>query len=147
MLTVSRLTHTGETVTLEQALIRSCNIPFAMLAVELGEDRIRAQAELMGFGRDIEIPMSVTPSIYPENMSLAEVGLTGFGQFDVRGVVGVGTIDDGVLAGVGDESMADRVWTTTKSRFFESRVSASHVLRMTSVSPARNGTSPIWVGA
>ena len=75
---------TGETVTLEQALIRSCNIPFAMLAVELGEDRIRAQAELMGFGRDIEIPMSVTPSTYPENMSLAEVGLTGFGQFDVR---------------------------------------------------------------
>ena len=75
---------TGETVTLEQALIRSCNIPFAMLAVELGEDRIRAQAELMGFGDELEIPLSVTPSIYPENLSLSEVGLTGFGQFDVR---------------------------------------------------------------
>jgi len=75
---------TGETVTLETALARSCNIPFAMLAVELGEDRIRAQAELMGFGRDLEIPLSVTPSIYPAELSLAEVGLTGFGQFDVR---------------------------------------------------------------
>lgn len=75
---------TGETVTLEAALIRSCNVPFAMLAVELGQGRIRAQAELMGFGDALEIPLSVTPSIYPENMEPAQVGLTGFGQFDVR---------------------------------------------------------------
>lgn len=75
---------TGETVTLEQALARSCNIPFAMLAVELGEDRIRAQAELMGFGAELEIPLAVTPSVYPSNLELSEVGLTGFGQYDVR---------------------------------------------------------------
>jgi len=74
----------GERVTLETALIRSCNIPFAMLAVELGQDRIRAQAELMGFGDELEIPMAVTPSIYPEGMDLAQTGLSGFGQFDVR---------------------------------------------------------------
>ena len=81
----SRTTRgTGETVTLETALARSCNIPFAMLAVELGEDRIRAQAELMGFGDSLEIPLEVTPSSYPSGMSLSEVGLTGFGQFDVR---------------------------------------------------------------
>ncbi len=74
----------GEAVTLETALIRSCNIPFAMLAVELGQDRIRAQAELMGFGDEIEIPLAVTPSTYPEGMDLAQTGLSGFGQFDVR---------------------------------------------------------------
>lgn len=74
----------GEFVTLETALIRSCNIPFAMLAVALGEDAIRAQAELMGFGDQIEIPMSVTPSVYPTDMELSEVALSGFGQFDVR---------------------------------------------------------------
>lgn len=74
----------GESVTLEIALIRSCNIPFAMLAVELGQDRIRAQAELMGFGDELEIPMAVTPSIYPDGMDLAQTGLSGFGQFDVR---------------------------------------------------------------
>ena len=74
----------GETVTLQQALIRSCNVPFAMLAVELGQDKIRAQAELMGFGDDISIPLSVTPSIYPSDMDLAQTALSGFGQFDVR---------------------------------------------------------------
>ena len=70
----------GETVTLETALIRSCNIPFAMLAVELGQDRVRAQAELMGFGDELEIPMPVTPSVYPENMDLAQTGLAALGS-------------------------------------------------------------------
>jgi penicillin-binding protein A len=74
----------GETVTLEQALISSCNIPFAFLAQDLGQDKIRAQAELMGFGDRFEIPLSVTPSIYPLGMDLAQTALTGFGQFDVR---------------------------------------------------------------
>lgn len=74
----------GEKVTLERALIRSCNIPFALLAVELGQDKIRAQAELMGFGDLIEIPLSVTASTYPEGMDTAQTALTGFGQFEVR---------------------------------------------------------------
>lgn len=74
----------GEFVTLETALIRSCNIPFAILAVDLGEDVIRAQAELMGFGDELEIPMEVTPSFYPSDMELSQVALSGFGQFDVR---------------------------------------------------------------
>lgn len=75
---------TGETVTLEYALIRSCNIPFAMLAVELGQERIRVQAELMGFGQELDIPMDVTPSIYPIELEDSQLALTGFGQFDVR---------------------------------------------------------------
>lgn len=74
----------GETVTLEEALVRSCNIPFALLATELGQDKIRAQAELMGFGDLIEIPLGVTPSVYPSDMDIPQTALTGFGQFDVR---------------------------------------------------------------
>ena len=74
----------GDTVTLEEALIRSCNIPFALLAIELGQDKIRAQAELMGFGDLVEIPLGVTPSIYPSGLDAAQTALTGFGQFDVR---------------------------------------------------------------
>lgn len=42
----------GETVTIRVALTYSCNIPFAILAVELGDDLIRTEAELMGFGAD-----------------------------------------------------------------------------------------------
>lgn len=74
----------SELVTLEYALIHSCNIPFAELAVALGQDRIRAQAQLMGFGKELSIPMSVTPSIYPDDMDRAQTALSGFGQFDVR---------------------------------------------------------------
>jgi peptidoglycan glycosyltransferase len=55
-----------------------------MMAINLGQDRIRAQAELMGFGQSMEIPLTVASSIYPEGMDEAQTALTGFGQFDVR---------------------------------------------------------------
>ena len=71
-------------VTLETALALSCNIPFAMIAVNLGQDRIKAQAELMGFGQTFDIPLTVTASQYPEDLEESEVALTGFGQYDIR---------------------------------------------------------------
>lgn len=75
----------GETTNLKIALQNSCNIPFADLAIQLGADKIRAQAEKFGFNKPLEIPLEVTPSIYPTGqMDQAQVGLTGFGQFDVR---------------------------------------------------------------
>ena len=75
---------TNSFVTLETALTLSCNIPFAMMAVNLGQDRIRAQAELMGFGQTFDIPLTVTASTYPEDLEESEVALTGFGQYDIR---------------------------------------------------------------
>jgi peptidoglycan glycosyltransferase len=74
----------GETVTLAEAMSLSCNVPFVELGTALGQDRIRAQAELFGFGRDLSIPMDVTPSTYPSEMDDAQLGLSSFGQFDVR---------------------------------------------------------------
>lgn len=71
-------------VTLIYALRYSCNVPFVELGLELGQDRIRAQAELFGFGKEIKIPMLATPSIYPEEMDDAQLALSSFGQFDVR---------------------------------------------------------------
>ncbi len=89
--TTTAITNSGgrrcgneEYVSLETALIRSCNIPFAMMAVNLGQDRIRAQAELMGFGATLDIPLTVASSVYPQDMDEAQTALTGFGQFDVR---------------------------------------------------------------
>ena len=38
----------------------------------------------MGFGDELAIPLTVTPSIYPQDMELPQVALSGFGQFDVR---------------------------------------------------------------
>jgi peptidoglycan glycosyltransferase len=62
----------------------SCNVPFVELGIELGQDRLRAQAELFGFGKEINVPMLATPSIFPEEMDEAQLGLASFGQYDVR---------------------------------------------------------------
>ncbi len=74
----------GDTVTLAEALKRSCNIPFAEIGQLLGENTIRDYAEKFGFGATIEIPMPATPSVYPSGMDEAQLMLSSFGQFDVR---------------------------------------------------------------
>lgn len=71
-------------VSLIYAMRFSCNVPFVELALDLGQDRLRAQAELFGFGKEISVPMRVTPSIFPEVMDEAQLGLSSFGQYDVR---------------------------------------------------------------
>ena len=72
------------TVSIADALRFSCNIPFAQLGVELGQEAIRAQAEKFGFGKTVEIPLRSTASVYPENMDDAQTAMSSFGQFDVR---------------------------------------------------------------
>lgn len=74
----------GETVTLETAFILSCNIPFAQLAQELGEEAIAQQAADFGYGQALEIPLPVQPSTYPTDLDEPSLMLTGFGQYDVR---------------------------------------------------------------
>lgn len=75
------------TVSLADALKLSCNVPFAQLGLTLGQDRIRAQAELFGFGKEFEIPMALTPSVYPKGMDEPQTALSAFGQFDDRATV------------------------------------------------------------
>jgi peptidoglycan glycosyltransferase len=72
------------TVSIADALRFSCNVPMAQLGIALGQDRIRAQAELFGFGKKVKYPMTSTASIYPSNMDDAQVGLSSFGQYDDR---------------------------------------------------------------
>jgi peptidoglycan glycosyltransferase len=74
----------GATVTLLQALSLSCNIPFVEIGLDLGQDRLRAQAELFGFGKELRIPMMVTPSYFPTELDDAQLALSSFGQHDVR---------------------------------------------------------------
>lgn len=74
----------GDSVTIAEALRRSCNIPFAEIGQTLGENTIRDYAEAFGFGATIEIPMAATPSTYPSGMDDAQLMLSSFGQFDVR---------------------------------------------------------------
>ena len=72
------------TVSIADALRFSCNVPFAQLGIQLGQGKIRAMAEAFGFGKQVKVPLLATPSIYPDNMDDAQVGLSSFGQFDDR---------------------------------------------------------------
>jgi peptidoglycan glycosyltransferase len=72
----------GATVSLETALILSCNIPYAELAMKLGSNAIKAQAEKYGFNQSLTVPMHTSPSEYPGYTSLDKVAMSGFGQAD-----------------------------------------------------------------
>ena len=77
----------GEEASIATALRLSCNIPMAELGQALGADTINDYAERFGFGDDIEIPLSVTPSIFPLETvedDVAQLMLASFGQSDDR---------------------------------------------------------------
>ncbi|GAA3752624.1 penicillin-binding transpeptidase domain-containing protein [Microbacterium kribbense] len=70
----------GKDVTIADALRLSCNIPMAELAVKVGGDAIRAEAEKYGFNTSFDLPLPSTPSSYPPPTDSAQTALTGFGQ-------------------------------------------------------------------
>lgn len=74
----------GDTVTIADALRLSCNIPFAELGAALGQKELREYAERFGFGAELGIPMSVTPSTIPDSLDAPQLMLSSFGQADVR---------------------------------------------------------------
>ncbi|MFF4103663.1 peptidoglycan D,D-transpeptidase FtsI family protein [Streptomyces sp. NPDC001903] len=73
-------------VSARTALRLSCNNVFAELAHRLGQDKMRAMAEKLGFNTEIATPVTARPaSKYPTNkMSVDQVAQTGIGQFDVQ---------------------------------------------------------------
>jgi len=93
----------GKKVTLADALRLSCNIPMAQLAVALGDDAIRTEAEKYGFNRSFDLPLASTASVYPDGLNEPQTALSGFGQSDVRAtplqmaMVAAGIANDGVV--------------------------------------------------
>ncbi|MFF4395524.1 peptidoglycan D,D-transpeptidase FtsI family protein [Streptomyces sp. NPDC001480] len=66
------------------ALQYSCNNVFGKMAVDLGQDKVRAMAEKFGFDDDqLDVPVRAYASVYPSDMDKAQTGLSGIGQFDV----------------------------------------------------------------
>ena len=74
----------GEAVSLADALRISCNIPFAEIGAQLGDDLIAQYASEFGYGKRIEVPMTASASSYPKDMNAPQVMLSSFGQYDVR---------------------------------------------------------------
>ncbi|THJ68723.1 penicillin-binding protein 2 [Arthrobacter echini] len=72
------------TADLEFALEQSCNTAFAQIALDLGEEAIREQAEQFGFGEELFIPTRVLPSTFPTELTDPELAQSAVGQFDTR---------------------------------------------------------------
>ncbi|MET9775787.1 penicillin-binding transpeptidase domain-containing protein [Streptomyces sp. NPDC006367] len=73
-----------ENATIRTALQYSCNNVFAKMAVDLGQDKLRATAERFGFNDETQdVPVRAHTSVYPKDMNRPSTALTGIGQFDV----------------------------------------------------------------
>lgn len=102
----------GDEVSIATALRLSCNIPFAELAVALGDDAIREEAEKYGFNSSFDMPLTSTASIYPSTLDAPQTALSGFGQGQVTAtplqmaMVSAGIANDGVVM---NPRMVDRV--------------------------------------
>ncbi|MGW5771967.1 peptidoglycan D,D-transpeptidase FtsI family protein [Streptomyces longwoodensis] len=87
--TVTPLRNESATAPCTNASIRvalqySCNTVFAKMAVDLGQDKVRATAEKFGFNDSTrDVPVRAYTSVYPTGMDRAQTALTGIGQFDV----------------------------------------------------------------
>ncbi|MDR1798723.1 MAG: penicillin-binding protein 2 [Bifidobacteriaceae bacterium] len=79
----SSCSSTG-TMTMAQALTVSCNTAFGQLGMDLGQDALNAQAEKFGFGQDLAVPLTVTPSQFPQGMSIANTAMAAIGQYEVK---------------------------------------------------------------
>ena len=73
----------GDQVTMDQALVVSCNTAFANLGMSLGEDKLRQQAQKFGFDSAFGGDMASATSRFPGPMSQAELAMSSIGQFDV----------------------------------------------------------------
>lgn len=135
----------GDTVTIATALRLSCNIPFAELAVELGDDAIRAEAEKYGFNSQFSMPLQSAASTYPASPNAPQTALSGFGQGDVRAtplqmaMVSAGIANEGVVMNPRmidrvirpDLSVASEGTSTEFGRAIDSTIAAQMVTMMT----------------
>ncbi|WP_328303638.1 peptidoglycan D,D-transpeptidase FtsI family protein [Actinomycetospora sp. NBC_00405] len=75
----------GATVPFATAFAKSCNGPFAQLAVQVGADRLRGMATSLGFNNAaLTVPMPVQASQVGDLDDGASVAQSGIGQRDVR---------------------------------------------------------------
>ncbi|MEV6195242.1 penicillin-binding transpeptidase domain-containing protein [Streptomyces sp. NPDC051920] len=73
-----------ENASIRVALQYSCNNVFGKMAVDLGQDKVRAMAEKFGFNdTQQDVPVRAYASVYPKDMDKSSTALTGIGQYDV----------------------------------------------------------------
>ena len=72
------------TATLTDALAFSCNAAFGKVGLDLGADKIAAQATKFGFGSAFDVPMRSAVSVFPGDLNAPQTAQSAIGQFSVR---------------------------------------------------------------
>ena len=72
------------TLTLTEALRISCNTTFAALGVELGSEKLAAEAEKFGFNQPSPYQLPAATSVIPEKQDVPATAQSAIGQRDVR---------------------------------------------------------------
>ena len=93
----------GAKTTLTNALRVSCNTAFANVGLEVGQDKLRDQAQKFGFNARHLADLNGVASQFPDDMDQAQLALASIGQFDVAAsplqmaMVTAGIANDGVV--------------------------------------------------
>lgn len=93
----------GKQITLTRALMVSCNPAYARLGVDLGQDKLRQQAQKFGFGTKFLSDIGSVASVYPENLDSAQTAMTAIGEYEVAAtplqmaLVSAAVANDGVI--------------------------------------------------
>ncbi len=93
----------GTEITLTQALRVSCNTAFANVGLDLGQAKLREQAQKFGFNSRVLADLSGAASRFPDDLEDSQLALSSIGQFDVAAsplqmaMVSAGIANDGVV--------------------------------------------------
>ncbi|MEQ4206528.1 penicillin-binding transpeptidase domain-containing protein [Actinopolymorpha sp. B17G11] len=77
------LCDSGDEISLQRALETSCNTAYADLALKLGDEALREQAEKFGFGAAHLSDLRGVSSVFPEEVDKPQTALSAIGQYDV----------------------------------------------------------------
>ncbi|KQW47579.1 cell division protein FtsI [Nocardioides sp. Root1257] len=144
----------GSKIPFRQAMEQSCNTSFAQIAGEVGAEDMAKTADAFGFNQHYFDDLSPQAlSVFPEEIDKAQLGQTGFGQFDVSAtplqmaMVSAGIANDGVVMKpylVDEEQSADlNVLSKTDPEEFSQAVSATTAgeVKKLMVSTVEDGTA------
>ena len=70
--------------TLAEAFARSCNTTFVLASQDLTHADLADVAESFGFGQQIDIPLEVTPSVFPAETDASQLAMSAIGQYSVQ---------------------------------------------------------------
>lgn len=70
--------------TLTEAFARSCNTTFVLASEQLTNQQLVDVTNRFGFGRESQIPLTVTPSVFPADADAAQLAMSSIGQYTVQ---------------------------------------------------------------